>query len=81
MQTPKIKLPEGLAVSGRPPPGTNVLDFLAISFCNSLPFLLLKSELASALSCHGKEMSESESDLTCLRICQLSGLKINPREA
>jgi hypothetical protein len=41
-------------VSGRPPPGTNVFDFLAISFCNSLPFLLLKSELASSLSCHMK---------------------------
>jgi hypothetical protein len=48
------QLPEGLAVSGRAPPGTNVFDFLAISFCNSLPFLLLKSETASALSCHMK---------------------------
>lgn len=47
--------PDGLAVSGRPAPGTNVLDFFAISFCNSLPFLLLKSAIASSLSCDIKQ--------------------------
>jgi hypothetical protein len=49
--------PEGLDVSGRPAPGTKVFDFFAISFCSSLPFLLLKRAFASSLSCHMKHNS------------------------
>jgi len=51
-QTVPQNLPEGLELSGRPAPGTKVLDFFAISFCNSLPFLLLNSVFASSRSCH-----------------------------
>lgn len=36
--------------SGIFPPGTKVLAFLVISFCISLPFLLLNNVLASSLS-------------------------------